>query len=66
MDLQVYLIIVTVFFASLGFLLFINRQMHSGKTYEEATAEKRLLTEKLYGTNKKKKNTGKKTNKKVN
>lgn len=64
MDLQAYLIIVTVFFASLGFLLFINRQINAGKTFEEVLAEKRHLTEKLYGTNKKKKNTWKKTNKK--
>lgn len=64
MDLQAYLIIVTVFFASLGFLLFINRQINAGKTFEEVLAEKRHLSEKLYGTNKKKKNTWKKSNKK--
>lgn len=61
MDLQVYLIIVTVFFVSLGSLLFVNRQLRGGKTFEEALAEKRQLTEKLYGTNKKK-NATKKTN----
>lgn len=61
MDLQVYLIIVTVFFVSLGSLLFVNRQLRGGKTYEEALAEKRQLTEKLYGTNKKK-NATKKAN----
>lgn len=61
MDLQVYLIIVTVFFVSLGSLLFINRQLRGGKTFEEALAEKRHLTEKLYGTNKKK-NASKKSN----
>lgn len=65
MELQVYLIIVTVFFVSLGSLLFVNRQLRGGKTFEEALAEKRQLTEKLYGNNKKKNatkkaNTGKK------
>lgn len=66
MDLQVYLIIVTVFFVSLGSLLFINRQLGGGKTFEQAWAEKRHLNEKLYG-NSKKKNASKKsnTNKKV-
>lgn len=62
MDLQILLIIVTVFFLSLGILLFVNRQLHSG-TYEEALAEKRQLTDKLYGNKKKnakKTNTGKK------
>lgn len=60
MDLQVYLIIVTVFFVSLGSLLFVTRQLRGGKTYEEALAEKRQLTEKLYGS--KKKNAAKKSN----
>lgn len=60
MDLQIYLIIITVFFISLGSLIFVNRQLRSGKTYEEALAEKRQLTEKLYGN--KKKTTTKKTN----
>lgn len=64
MDFQVYLIIVTVFFGSLVSLLFINRQLRGGKTFEEALAEKRQLTEKLYGSKKKnatkKSNTGKK------
>lgn len=60
MDLQVYLIIVTVFFVSLGSLLFINRQLRGGKTFEEALAEKRQLNEKLYGS--KKKNASKKSN----
>ena len=60
MDLQIYLIIITVFFISLGSLIFVNRQLRSGKTFEEALAEKRQLTEKLYGN--KKKNTTKKTN----
>lgn len=65
MDLQVYLMIVVIFFGSLAFLLFINRHIQSGKTFEEALAEKRRLTEKLYGTNKKKKNASNKSNKKV-
>lgn len=63
MDLQVYLIIVTVFFVSLGSLLFVNRQLRAGKTFEEVLAEKRQLTDKLYGNKKKnakKANTGKK------
>lgn len=60
MDLQIYLIIITVFFISLGSLIFVTRQLRSGKTYEEALAEKRQLNEKLYGN--KKKNTTKKTN----
>lgn len=63
MDLQIYLIIVTVFILSLGVLLFVNRQLRSGKTFEEALAEKRQLTDKLYGNKKKnakKANTGKK------
>lgn len=59
MELQVYLIIIAIFFVSLGSLIFVNRQLRSGKTFEEAMAEKRQLTEKLYGTNKKK-NTNKK------
>lgn len=61
MDLQVYLIIVTVFFASLGSLLLINKQLRGGKTFEEALAEKRQLVDKMYGTSKKK-NAGKKAN----
>lgn len=60
MELQIYLIIVAIFFISLGVLVFVNRQLRSGKTFEEALAEKRQLTEKLYGN--KKKNTAKKTN----
>lgn len=60
MDLQVIMIIVTVFFVSLGSLLFVTRQLRGGKTFEEAQAEKRL-TDKLYGTNKKK-NITKKSN----
>lgn len=60
MDLQVIAIIVTVFFVSLGSLLFVTRQLRGGKTFEEAQAEKRL-TDKLYGTNKKK-NITKKSN----
>lgn len=63
MDLQVYLIIVTVFLVSLGSLLFVNRQLGNGKTFEEVLAEKRQLTDKLYGNKKKnakKANTGKK------
>lgn len=60
MELHVYLIIIAIFFVSLGSLIFVNRQLRSGKTFEEAMAEKRQLTEKLYGTNKKK-NTTKKT-----
>lgn len=61
MDLMVYLIILSVFVVSLGSLLLINRHFRGGKTFEEVQAEKRQLTEKLYGTNKKKNNT-KKTN----
>lgn len=63
MELQVYLIIATVFFVSLCSLLFVNRQLRGGKTFEEALAEKRHLTDKLYGNKKKnakKANTGKK------
>lgn len=60
MELQVYLIIVTVFFVSLGSLLFINRHFCGSKTFEQALAEKRQLTEKLYGN--KKKNVSKKSN----
>ncbi|XP_055315743.1 ribosome-binding protein 1 isoform X2 [Sitodiplosis mosellana] len=60
MELQIYLIIVAIFFISLGSLVFVNRQLRSGKTFEEALAEKRQLTEKLYGS--KKKNTTKKAN----
>lgn len=61
MDLQVYLIIVTVFFVSLGSLLLINKQLRRGKTFEEALAEKRQFVDKMYGTNKKK-NANKKAN----
>lgn len=63
MELQVYLIIVTVFLVSLFSLLFVNRQLRAGKTFEEVLAEKRQLTDKLYGNKKKntkKANTGKK------
>ncbi|XP_031636294.1 putative leucine-rich repeat-containing protein DDB_G0290503 isoform X2 [Contarinia nasturtii] len=60
MDLQIYLIIFAFFFISLCSLIFVNRQLRSGKTFEEALAEKRQLTEKLYGN--KKKNATKKTN----
>lgn len=63
MELQVYLIIVTVFLVSLVSLLFVNRQLRAGKTFEEVLAEKRHLTDKLYGNKKKnakKANTGKK------
>lgn len=63
MELHIYLIIITVFFVSLGSLLFVNRQLRGGKTFEEALAEKRQLNDKLYGNKKKnakKSNTGKK------
>lgn len=63
MDLQVYAVIVIVFLVSLCTLLFVNKQLRGGKTYEEVVAEKRLLAEKLYGSKRKntKKNvTGKK------
>lgn len=59
MDLQVYAVIVIVFLVSLCSLLFVNKQLRGGKTYEEVLAEKRQFAEKLYGP--KKKNT-KKTN----
>lgn len=54
MELQVYVIIVVVFLASFFSLLFINKQLRGGKTFEEVLAEKRLLTERLYGPTKKK------------
>lgn len=59
MDIQVYLIIVTVFFVSLGSLLLVNRQLRGEKTFEQALAEKRQLADKLYAGNKKKNSTKK-------
>lgn len=54
MELQVYAIIAIVFLASFFSLLFINKQLRGGKTFEEVLAEKRHLAEKLYGPSKKK------------
>lgn len=53
MDLQVYAVIVIVFLVSLCSLLFVNKQLRGGKTYEEVLAEKRQFAEKLYGPKKK-------------
>lgn len=60
MDLHIYLIIIAVFFISLVSLIAVNRTLRSGKTYEEALAEKRQWNDKHYGN--KKKNTIRKTN----
>lgn len=62
MDLQSYVIIVTVFFVSLGSLLFVNRQLRGGK--EEEWYQQQQLRLKLYG-NKKKFPPKKTANKKV-
>lgn len=69
MGLELYAVIAVIFLVSLCTLLFVNKQLRGGKTYEEVVAEKRLLAEKLYGNKKKntKKNaTGKKVNNKLN
>lgn len=52
MDLQVYAVIAIVFLVSLCSLLYVNKQLRGGKTYEEVLAEKRQF-EKLYGPKKK-------------
>ena len=59
MDLHILIVIACVFLASLGSLLFINKFLRR-KTFEEIVAEKKALTEKIYG---KEKNTLKKPKK---
>lgn len=65
MDLQVYAVIAIVFLVSLCSLLFINKQLRGGKTFEDVLAEKRQFAEKLYG-NTGGKNFNKKNAKKLN
>lgn len=65
MELQVYAIIAIVFLVSLCSLLFINKQLRGGKTFEDVLAEKRQFAEKLYG-NSGGKNFNKKNPKKLN
>uniref|UniRef100_A0A1I8QD55 Ribosome-binding protein 1 n=1 Tax=Stomoxys calcitrans TaxID=35570 RepID=A0A1I8QD55_STOCA len=59
MDLHILIVIACVFLASLFSLLFINKFLRR-KTFEEIIAEKKALTEKIYG---KEKNTNKKPKK---
>ncbi|XP_065354877.1 kinectin isoform X1 [Calliphora vicina] len=51
MDLHILIVIACVFLASLGSLLFINKFLRR-KTFEEIVAEKKALTEKIYGKDK--------------
>lgn len=60
-----YAIIAIVFLVSLCSLLFINKQLRGGKTFEDVLAEKRQFAEKLYG-NSGGKNFNKKNPKKLN
>ncbi|XP_061396965.1 ribosome-binding protein 1 [Musca vetustissima] len=51
MDLHIFIVIACVFLASLCSLLFINKFLRR-KTFEEVIAEKKALTEKIYGKEK--------------
>ncbi|XP_058974217.1 putative leucine-rich repeat-containing protein DDB_G0290503 isoform X4 [Musca domestica] len=51
MDLHIFIVIACVFLASLLSLLFINKFLRR-KTFEEVIAEKKALTEKIYGKEK--------------
>ncbi|XP_073827305.1 SMC superfamily domain-containing protein aluminum tubes isoform X4 [Musca autumnalis] len=51
MDLHIFIVIACVFLASLFSLLFINKFLRR-KTFEEVIAEKKALTEKIYGKEK--------------
>ncbi|XP_023308550.2 ribosome-binding protein 1 isoform X2 [Lucilia cuprina] len=51
MDLHILIVIACVFLASLGSLLFINKFLRR-KTFEEIVAEKKAMTEKIYGKDK--------------
>lgn len=51
MDLHILIVIACVFLASFGSLLFINKFLRR-KTFEEIIAEKKALTEKIYGKEK--------------
>lgn len=50
-----YAIIVIVFLVSLVSLLFINRKLSGGKSFEDVLAEKRQLADKVYGSKQQKK-----------